>query len=115
MPAWLVVWLRLIWRCMQKQGNTILAMDYMDNGNLWDALPRQNKDGRHIFQWCALDILLCAPCLAPWPGLATTVRAPGIVVVSKRFMGHFAGMRAGARWRTRSRWACTSCTTSGDY
>ena len=28
-------------------------MDYMDNGNLWDALPRINKDGRHIFQWYA--------------------------------------------------------------
>jgi hypothetical protein len=26
-------------------------MDYMDNGNLWDALPRLTKDGRHIFQW----------------------------------------------------------------
>lgn len=33
------------------QGNTILAMDYMDNGNLWDALPRVAKDGRHFFQW----------------------------------------------------------------
>jgi len=26
-------------------------MDFMDNGNLWDALPRVTKDGRHIFQW----------------------------------------------------------------
>ncbi|BDA46092.1 probable leucine-rich repeat receptor-like serine/threonine-protein [Coccomyxa sp. Obi] len=34
-----------------QPGNTILAMDYMDNGNLWDALPRKAKDGRHIFQW----------------------------------------------------------------
>lgn len=33
------------------QNNTILAMDFMDNGNLWDALPRVTKDGRHIFQW----------------------------------------------------------------
>lgn len=37
--------------CLGAQGNTILAMDYMDNGNLWDALPRKTKDGRHIFQW----------------------------------------------------------------
>ncbi|CAL8462229.1 g1760 [Coccomyxa elongata] len=34
-----------------QPGNTILAMDYMDNGNLWDALPRKTKDGRQIFQW----------------------------------------------------------------
>lgn len=26
-------------------------MDYMDNGNLWEALPRKTKDGRQIFQW----------------------------------------------------------------
>ncbi|BDA50369.1 probable leucine-rich repeat receptor-like protein kinase PEPR2 [Coccomyxa sp. Obi] len=32
-------------------GNTILAMDYMDNGNLWDALPRIGRTGKHIFQW----------------------------------------------------------------
>jgi hypothetical protein len=37
--------------CAFVQGNTILAMDYMDNGNLWDALPRVAKDGRHFFQW----------------------------------------------------------------
>lgn len=33
------------------QGNTILAMDFMDNGNLWDALPRIGRNGRPIFQW----------------------------------------------------------------
>ncbi|BDA50370.1 MDIS1-interacting receptor like kinase 2 [Coccomyxa sp. Obi] len=32
-------------------GNTILAMDFMDNGNLWDALPRIGRNGKHIFQW----------------------------------------------------------------
>ncbi len=37
--------------CCGVQGNTILAMDYMDNGNLWDVLPRVAKDGRLIFQW----------------------------------------------------------------
>lgn len=33
------------------QGNTILATDYMDNGNLWDALPLVGRNGNHIFQW----------------------------------------------------------------
>lgn len=33
------------------QGDTILAMDFMDNGNLWDALPRIGRNGKHIFQW----------------------------------------------------------------
>ena len=33
------------------QGNTILAMDFMDNGNLWDALPRVGRSGKNIFQW----------------------------------------------------------------
>ncbi|EIE22891.1 kinase-like protein [Coccomyxa subellipsoidea C-169] len=32
-------------------GNTILAMDYMDNGNLWAALPRVGRNGQPIFQW----------------------------------------------------------------
>ncbi|CAL8464770.1 g4305 [Coccomyxa elongata] len=32
-------------------GNTILAMDFMDNGNLWDALPRIGRNGKNIFQW----------------------------------------------------------------
>ncbi|CAL8464771.1 g4306 [Coccomyxa elongata] len=32
-------------------GNTILAMDFMDNGNLWDALPRIGRHGQPIFQW----------------------------------------------------------------
>lgn len=33
------------------QGNTILAMDYMENGNLWEALPRLGRSGQPIFQW----------------------------------------------------------------
>ena len=51
------------------QGNTILAMDYMENGNLWDQLPRTNKAGQHIFQWkfrgkkVAYEIALGLHCL----------------------------------------------------
>ena len=35
---------------MPVQGNTILAMDFMENGTLWDQLPRTNKAGQHICQ-----------------------------------------------------------------
>ena len=51
------------------QGNTILAMDFMENGNLWDQLPRTNKAGQHIFQWrfrgkkVAYEIALGLHCL----------------------------------------------------
>ena len=51
------------------QGNTILAMDYMENGNLWEQLPRTNKSGQHIFQWkfrgkkIACEIALGLHCL----------------------------------------------------
>lgn len=37
--------------CHATQGNTILAMDFMDNGNLWDALPRIGRHGQPVFQW----------------------------------------------------------------
>ena len=37
--------------CIPAQGNTILAMDFMENGTLWDQLPRTNKAGQRIFQW----------------------------------------------------------------
>ena len=51
------------------QGNTILAMDYMENGTLWDQLPRTNKAGQRIFQWklrgkkVAYEIALGLHCL----------------------------------------------------
>ena len=55
--------------CMLAQGNTILAMDYMENGTLWDQLPRTNKAGQRIFQWklrgkkVAYEIALGLHCL----------------------------------------------------
>ena len=55
--------------CMPAQGNTILAMDYMENGTLWDQLPRTNKAGQRIFQWqlrgkkAAFEIALGLHCL----------------------------------------------------
>ncbi len=51
------------------QRDTILAMDFMENGNLWDQLPRTNKAGQHIFQWrfrgkkVAYEIALGLHCL----------------------------------------------------
>ena len=33
------------------QGNSILAMDFMENGTLWDQLPRTNKAAQHTFRW----------------------------------------------------------------
>ena len=51
------------------QGNTILAMDFMENGTLWDQLPRTNKAGQRIFQWkfrgkkVAYEIALGLHCL----------------------------------------------------
>ncbi len=35
------------------QGDTILAMDFMENGNLWEALTRLGRNGRPVFQWNA--------------------------------------------------------------
>ncbi|KAK9917092.1 hypothetical protein WJX75_000820 [Coccomyxa subellipsoidea] len=32
-------------------GDTILAMDFMENGNLWEALTRLGRNGQPIFQW----------------------------------------------------------------
>ena len=55
--------------CLPAQGNTILAMDYMENGTLWDQLPRTNKAGQRIFQWklrgkkAAYEIALGLHCL----------------------------------------------------
>ena len=55
--------------CVPAQGNTILAMDYMENGTLWDQLPRTNKAGQRIFQWklrgkkAAYEIALGLHCL----------------------------------------------------
>ena len=55
--------------CMLAQGNTILAMDFMENGTLWDQLPRTNKAGQRIFQWklrgkkVAYEIALGLHCL----------------------------------------------------
>ena len=55
--------------CVPAQGNTILAMDYMENGTLWDQLPRTNKAGQRIFQWklrgkkVAYEIALGLHCL----------------------------------------------------
>ncbi|CAK0772056.1 hypothetical protein CVIRNUC_003924 [Coccomyxa viridis] len=52
-----------------QPGNTILAMDFMENGTLWDQLPRTNKAGQHIFQWkfrgkkVAYEIALGLHCL----------------------------------------------------
>ena len=34
-----------------QQGNTILAMDFMELGTLWEQLTRMNKAGQPIFQW----------------------------------------------------------------
>ena len=54
---------------MLAQGNTILAMDFMENGTLWDQLPRTNKAGQRIFQWklrgkkVAYEIALGLHCL----------------------------------------------------
>ena len=55
--------------CVPAQGNTILAMDYMENGTLWDQLPRTNKAEQRIFQWklrgkkVAYEIALGLHCL----------------------------------------------------
>lgn len=36
---------------LAAQGNTILAMDFMERGSLWDLLPRPNKAGQRPFQF----------------------------------------------------------------
>ena len=33
------------------QRDTILAMDFMEGGSLWDLLPRTNKAGQRPFQF----------------------------------------------------------------
>ena len=33
------------------QGNTILAMDFMEMGTLWENLLRKNRSGQHAFQF----------------------------------------------------------------
>ncbi len=33
------------------QGDTILAMDFMEGGNLWEALTRVGRNGQPIYQW----------------------------------------------------------------
>ncbi len=33
------------------QGDTILAMDFMEGGNLWEALTRLGRNGQPIYQW----------------------------------------------------------------
>lgn len=37
--------------CVSLQGDTILAMDFMEGGNLWDALTMLDKKGDPIYQW----------------------------------------------------------------
>ena len=38
-------------RCYALQGNTILVMDYMEMGTLWENLPRRNRKDEYVFQW----------------------------------------------------------------
>ena len=49
------------------QRDTILAMDFMEGGSLWDLLPRTNKAGQRPFQFQhrqgAADLLWPVPTL----------------------------------------------------
>ena len=96
------------------QGNTILAMDYMENGNLWDQLPRTNKAGQHIFQWkfrgkkVAYEIALGLHCLHD----LKYAFCPPFSFCCVHTSRSSSGSSGARRWPMRLRSACTACTTS---